>query len=298
MKPVEPGDPARSVKSADCAAAQEANSPPPPPPPPTPQCFTDSNCTGSRPYCVGGTCVECRNSFDCYSGGFLTFGGDALTTHSLPGQKFEGAEFACSGGFCVAVSPLVIHLPDYDSSSSASQNWWRNLCDLDGPTVCLDWMGNGQITCTGWTATDNEDIGFIATLSGEDLTSLASGPIPVQPSVHLFGNVTRGLTGGFPYQHGFEALAAYCGQAGASEIDLTSCGEQLFVWVDNGDGAIAADELRQFDALGIESLGDVRQVGKRDRCGNRGLYESHAKCVDQPGRCGTWIDIFFKPVVE
>jgi|GEM_PF-4194492 hypothetical protein len=298
MKPVEPLDPPRSVTTADCAAAKEANSPPPPPPPPAPQCFTDSNCTGTTPYCVGGVCVECRVDFDCYTGGFVTFGGDALTTGSLPGQKFEGAQFTCIAGYCVAVSPLVVHLPDYTSPTGAAQNWWRDLCAPEASPVCLDWMGNGNITCTGWTAPDNEAIGFVAALSEADLTSLAAGPIPVQPSLHLFGNVTRGPLGDFPFPHGFDALASFCGQPGTAEIDLTACGERLFVWVDNGDGAIAAHEVQRFDTLGVASLGRVRQVGKQDQCGNRALYESHATCVDRPGRCGTWIDIFFAPVAE
>ena len=93
-------------------------------------------------------------------------------------------------------------------------------------------------------------------------------------------------------------MASFCGQFDASEIDLSSCGEQLVVWVDNGDGAITADELQQFDELGIESLGQLREVKKQDECGNMDLFESHAQCVGHPGRCGTWIDIFFALVTE
>jgi hypothetical protein len=32
------------------------------------------NCSGNTPYCVNGTCVECRNSFDCMSGQVCDFG--------------------------------------------------------------------------------------------------------------------------------------------------------------------------------------------------------------------------------
>jgi hypothetical protein len=191
------------------------------------------------------------------------------------------------------VSPLVLYLPDYDSSTHESQNWWQNVCAPSAQTVCLDWWGDGNITCTRWTKPDNKDIGFIAALSEEDWAILELGILPAAPSLHLFGNVTRGPAGGFPFQHGFEALASFCGQSDASEIDLTSCSERLVVWVDNGDGAIAADELQQFDELGIESLGQVREVGKQDECGNLDLFDSHAKCIGHPGRCGTWIDIFF-----
>ncbi len=293
MKPKEPGDPPRSVKSADCTAAQQRTNQSPS----GPECYSDSNCNSSRPYCVAGSCVECRSIADCPQGGYITFHGDGLTIPTSV-DYFEGAQYSCSNGFCVAVSPLVIYLPDYTSTLRSPQSWWRDLCDADAPPVCLDWRGDGNITCTGWTAPDNEDIGFITALGEEELASLASGPLTVEPSRHLFGNVTRGLLGDFPYQHGFDALAAYCGQSGVSEIDLSSCGERLFVWVDDGDGAIAAGELRPFGALGIQSLGQVRKVGKGDKCGNRDLFESHAKCLGRPGQCGTWVDIFFAPVGE
>jgi hypothetical protein len=211
---------------------------------------------------------------------------------------FEGTDFACINYVCQAISPLIVYLPDYNSPGGGPQNWWQNVCEPDVPPVCLDWWGDGNITCTSWTKPDNEDIGFIAALSEEELASLASGSLPVEPSLHLFGNITRGPHGDFPFLHGFDALASFCGQSDASEIDLSSCCEQLVVWVDNGDGAIAADELQQFDELGIESLGQVREVGKQDECGNVDLFESHAKCVDHPGRCGTWIDIFLATVEE
>lgn len=273
----------RSVKSAECSKVRDTNTTPSElNPPPTPWCFSKFNCTGSRPYCVNGNCVECIYSYQC--------NGTYLTT---PALKFEGAEFVCSNYVCVLASPLVIYLPDYRLPIGKPQSWWRSVCDPDAPTVCLDWWGDGSITCTGWTAPDNEDVGFIAALSEEYLASLASGPLPVEPSLHLFGNVTRGPDGGFPFLNGFDALASFCGQPGASEIDLSSCGKDLVVWVDDGDGAIAADELQPFDALGVGSLGQVRQVGKRDSCGNLDLFESHAKCVGHPGRCGTWIDIYF-----
>lgn len=288
------GTPQKGVKPAvaDCSAVDNFwRTPTEPIPAPLPECFTepDPNCTGSRPHCVYPNCVECIWDWHCNSG--ITIPG------SLP-LKFEGALYACQNYVCVTISPLLLYLPDYDPSAHKPQNWWQNVCDPGAPPVCLDWWGNGTVTCTLWTSPDNQAIGFVATLSEEELAGLASNPLPVEPSLHLFGNITRGPDGDFPHQNGFEALASFCGQAGASEIDLSSCGDRLVVWIDDGDAAIAAHELRQFDELHIQSLGQVRAVGKRDQCGNSDLFESHAKCFDRPGRCGTWIDIFFAPVVE
>jgi len=54
------------------------------------------------------------------------------------------------------------------------------------------------------------------------------------------------------------------------------------------------NELIEFQDLGVEGLGDLRQTGKADRCGNTFPAESHATCSDRPGTCGTWLDVFFE----
>jgi hypothetical protein len=55
MKPVEPLDPPRSVTTADCAAAKEANSPPPPPPPPAPNALPTATARAPRPIAWAGS---------------------------------------------------------------------------------------------------------------------------------------------------------------------------------------------------------------------------------------------------
>jgi len=105
-----------------------------------------------------------------------------------------------------------------------------------------------------------------------------------------------GPEGDFPYAHGFAALAAHCGldPEATSEIDFTECGSSLHVWSDlNSDGDIDPVELLELRDLGIQSLGDLRETGKRDACGNTLPYESHATCSGREGRCGTWLDVFF-----
>lgn len=205
----------------------------------------------------------------------------------------------CIGCQCMLTnSPLVLHLPDYYSSTvGEGRSWWREgFCGADGPTVCLDWRGDGDVSCTAWTAAGSE-VAFVVRLSGGDLSHLAAGlPVRVQPWRHFFGNVTRGPAGDFPFANGFEALAAHCGpEADAgSEIDLAACGASLYAWADrNADGEIDPDELAALEDLGIEALGGLRKTGKKDRCGNTFPAESHATCAGRPGHCGTWLDVFF-----
>lgn len=195
-------------------------------------------------------------------------------------------------------TPLVLHLPDYFSTGGGGQNWWKEgFCGPEGPTICLDWTGNGDLTCTAWTAPESE-VAFVVSLSNDDFLLLAAGlPVRAEPWRHFFGNVTKGPEGDFPFAHGFEALAAHCGQdpEANSEIDLTECGLSLYVWVDHsGDGNLHPDELLEFQDLGVESLGNVRKTGKKDKCGNTFPAESHAICFDHPGKCGTWLDVFFE----
>lgn len=236
--------------------------PPPPPPPPTCECYWDSDCDYLPPPEWGTW--ECR--------------------------------------FCNCLlmnSPLVLHLPDYFSSGGGNQSWWKKgFCTPEAPTVCLDWSGDGNVTCTGWTAPESE-IAFVVALSDDDMLSLSNGLyVPAQPWRHFFGNVTMGPEGSFPFAHGFEALAAHCGldPEGTSDIDLAECGSSLHVWGDgNGDGHIDPGELLEFQDLGVESLGDLRTTGKKDACGNTFPAESHATCADHPGKCGTWLDVFFEP---
>lgn len=105
-----------------------------------------------------------------------------------------------------------------------------------------------------------------------------------------------GPEGDFPYAHGFEALAAHCGldSETTSEIDFAECGSSLHVWSDlDGDGDIEPNELLALGDLGVQSLGDVRQTGKQDACGNLLPYEAHATCTGRNGKCGTWLDVFF-----
>jgi hypothetical protein len=244
---------------AACGNGQCYTNPPPPPPP---------------------TC-ECYSDWDC---------------EYLPPP--EWGTWVC--GFCECLlfySPLVIHLPDYYLAGGGSKNWWREgFCTPEAPTVCLDWSGSGNFTCTSWLAPES-DIAFVVSLSEDDLLLLANGlDVPAEPWRHFFGNVTKGPEGDFPYANGFEALAAHCGLApeATSEIDFAECGSSLRVWNDlDGNGDIAPDELLELGDLGIQSLGDVRKTGKRDTCGNILPYEAHATCAGRSGKCGTWLDVFF-----
>ncbi|MCP3959880.1 MAG: hypothetical protein GY719_18705 [bacterium] len=243
-----------------------------------------------------------------------SFPTDCGVLYGHPGS----ATWACLFCQCLLFnSPLVLHLPDYFSTSEPDRIWWeQGFCGPEVPTVCLDWLGDGNVTCTGWTAPDSE-IAFVVALSDDDMLSLADGlHVPVEPWRHFFGNVTMGPDGGFPYAHGFEALADFCGldPSSTSKIDfseertepilwhgktmtLVECGLSLQVWADrSGDGVIAPDEIFGFQDLGIESLSDVAKTDKRDRCGNMFPVESHATCYDLANRaCGTWLDVFFAP---
>lgn len=196
-------------------------------------------------------------------------------------------------------SPLMLYLPDYLPIEGEGQDWWKEgLCGAEGPTICLDWRGDGNLSCTAWTAPDSE-MAFVVALNDDDVLLLATGQsVRAEPWRHFFGNVSKGIAGDFPFAQGFEALAAFCGQDPdtTSEIDLTGCGAFLHAWVDrSGDGRLDPDELVEFQELGIASLGGVRSTGKRDKCGNTFPAESHATCVDRTGRCGTWLDVFFEP---
>lgn len=214
------------------------------------------------------------------------------------GPPPEGGTWSCvSHCYCMpSQSPLVLHLPDYFPSSGGSQSWWRQgFCSQESPTVCLDWRGNDELTCTSWTA-PGSDIAFVISLSHDDMLRLIEGDLPLsaEPYRHFYGNVTKGPLGDFPYAHGFEALAEYCGQDSDGEIDLTGCGSSLYAWADlDADGVIALGELVELQDLGIESLGSSRVTGKQDQCGNTFSPEVHATCAGNPGRCGTWLDIFF-----
>lgn len=211
----------------------------------------------------------------------------------------EWGTWQCIGCQCMLTnSPLVLHLPDYASPGGTAPSWWRDgFCGSEGPTVCLDWRGDGNVSCTAWTAPES-DVAFVVRLSDADLVGLAAGSsVRVEPWRHFFGNVTQGPDGDFPFGNGFEALADHCGQSGDAdaEIDLTACGSSLYAWADrSADGQVDADELVALGDLGIEALGELRKTGKQDRCGNTFPAEAHAFCVDHPGRCGTWLDVFFE----
>lgn len=212
----------------------------------------------------------------------------------------EWGTWECIGCMCLLTnSPLVLHLSDYLPIESTDQDWWKEgLCGPEGPTICLDWRGGGNLSCTAWTAPGSETA-FVVALNDDDVLLLATGhSVRAEPWRHFFGNVSEGIAGDFPFAQGFEALAAYCGQDpdATSEIDLTECGSFLHAWVDrSGDGRLDPDELVGFQELGIASLGSVRSTGKKDKCGNTFAAESHATCTDRPGRCGTWLDVFFEP---
>jgi hypothetical protein len=254
----------RTVKASECQKARDTNVTPseqaPPPPPQSCECSFPSDC-----------------------------------------GPIEWGTWTCT--FCQCLpqnSPLVVHLPDYFSSGDGNQSWWkRGFCGPEAPTVCLDWLGNGHVTCTAWTEPGSE-IAFVVALSKDDEFRLQSGvSVHVEPWRHFFGNVTMGPAGDFFFVHGFAALAAHCGQASdaTSQIDLTECGASLQVWEDrSGDGDIDSAELLDFQDLGIVSLGNVRKTGKKDRCGNTFPAESHATCSSHPGdgTCGTWLDVFFE----
>lgn len=224
--------------------------------------------------------TECYDDVDCY----YLYGDPGLGT------------WECWFGECILTnSPLVLHLPDY--FGGASQSWWKKgFCGAETPTVCLDWTGDGNTTCTAWLEPGSE-IAFVVALSNEDMFHLLQGdPVRAEPWRHFFGNVTQGPAGDHPYAHGFEALAAYCTQdpEAKPEIDLTVCGDSLFTWDDrDGDGNIDLSELLEFKQLGITALGDVRKTGKTDKCGNTFPVESSAVC--SKGKCGTLLDVFFQP---
>lgn len=246
--------------------------------------FTGSvDCRGScNALCEINVTCECFSSWDCE----LKYG-----------PPPEGGTWDCNC-FCLPnLSPLVLHLPDYFSTGGGNQNWWKKgFCGPEAPTVCLDWSGDGNVTCTAWLEPGSE-IAFGVALSDNDMLHLLEGaPVRAEPSRHFFGNVTMGPQGDHPFENGFAALAAYCGQdpVANSEIDLTECGASLYVWDDrNGDGKIDIEELLDFQDLGITSLGDVRKTGKRDRCGNTFRFESNATCSH--GTCGKLLDVFFQP---
>jgi hypothetical protein len=223
---------------------------------------------------------------ECYSDAMCDF---------LPAPDW--GTWQCIGCHCLLTnSPLVLHLPDYYSSTDGEGNWWRKgFCGTQGPTICLDWRGDGNVTCTAWTSRGSE-VAFVVSLSEADLSLLATGlPVRAEPWRHFFGNVTKGPAGAFPFANGFEALAAYCGQSASSEIDLTECRSSLHVWADRStDGYLDRDELLALQDLGVEALGNVRKTGKKDRCGNTFPAESHATCSGRPGKCGTWLDVFFE----
>ncbi|HEX2163573.1 MAG TPA: hypothetical protein VHM02_06455 [Thermoanaerobaculia bacterium] len=204
----------------------------------------------------------------------------------------------CIGCECMLTnSPLALHLPDYSSTAHEARSWWREgFCGSEGPTLCLDWRGDGDVTCTAWTS-PGSDVAFVVRLSAGDLSRLAAGlAVRAQPWRHFFGNVSKGPAGDFPFANGFEALAAHCGQGAedGSEIDLAACGSSLFAWADrSADGELDPGELVALPDLGVEALGDLRRSGKQDRCGNTFPAESHALCAGRPGPCGTWLDVFF-----
>lgn len=266
---------------------------------PTPK-WDRNNRTTCNPPPPPITCV-CSNPQDC---------------EDRYGPPPEGGRWDCIGN-CICrpnLSPLVLHLPDYYLAGGGNQSWWRKgFCTPETPTICLDWAGNGNVACTEWTAPET-DIAFVVALSHDDRIRLFEGSsVDAQPWRHFFGNVTMGPEGDFPYEHGFEALAAHCGMdpKSTTKIDFTApsrakpgirektipiaeCGQSLHVWADRSrDGIISFDELLEFQDLGIESLSDVRETGKEDKCGNTFPFESHATCSD--GKCGMWLDVFFVP---
>lgn len=224
---------------------------------------------------------ECTFDFDC---------------ESLYGPP-EFGTWDCQFCQCILTnSPLVLYLPDYDSSGGGNQSWWKKgFCGPESPRVCLDWSGDGNTTCTAWLE-PGSGIAFLVSLSDDDQLRLLGGEsVRAEPWRHFFGNVTEGPQGDHPYQNGFAALGAHCGQdtAASSEIDLTTCGSSLYAWDDlNGDGDIALDELLGFQELGIASLGNPRRTGKKDKCGNTFRFESNAICSE--GRCGKVLDVFFE----
>jgi hypothetical protein len=193
---------------------------------------------------------------------------------------------------------LVLHLPDYIPTAEVGpESWWKKgFCGSETPTVCLDWIGDSNVSCTAWFEPGSENA-LIITMNADEMFRVAQwDSVRAQPWRHFFGNVTEGPEGDHPYKHGFAALAAYCGQDPTThaEIDLTKCGESLFAWVDRDfDGEIEIEELLDFPALGIKSLGHLRRTGLRDNCGNKFPFESDAICAN--GKCGTVLDVFFQP---
>jgi len=261
----------RRLKSAECRKAAKTNStpaerepdPPPPDDPPPCECFADDIC------------------------------------ELLYGPMLFG-RWSCRNCMCIVIdSPLVLHLPDYFTLAGGETEWWKQgFCSSTSPKVCLDWKGNGESTCTGWTERET-DIAFVVTLDSADLAQLWNGQeVKAQPWRQFFGNVTRGPNGDFPYDHGFEALAVHCGldPSSTAKIDFASCQGTLHAWNDrDANGAIALGELVPFENLGIVSLSDVQRTDKTDKCGNTFPAESQASCVGLPGKCGTWLDVFFEP---
>lgn len=240
-------------------------------------------CTGScNALCEVNEFCECAAPFDCVF---------------LYGDPSPGT-WECLFCQCLLTnSPLVLHIPDYLSTGGGSQSWWkRGFCGPESPTICMDWKGDGNITCTAWLEPGSENA-FVVSLSGEDMLQLLEwDSVRPEPWRHFFGNVTMGPEGDHPYDTGFAALAAYCGQDPKTnpEIDLTECGGSLFVWNDrDGDGQIDVEELLDFQDLGITALDEVKTTGKKDKCGNTFPAESNAICSH--GKCGTVLDVFFQP---
>lgn len=210
--------------------------------------------------------------------------------------------WTCRNGCCILLnSPLVLHLPDYLSSGSDPTWWEESFCGPDAPIVCLDWKGDGEVTCNTWTK-PGSGVAFVVALSPGDLQNLTDGfSVRVEPWRHLFGNVTMGTAGDFPFAHGFSALSAHCGLNPGERgfIDFSECAQSLHVWEDrSGEGDIDPGEALELADLDIETLGGIQKTDKRDACGNLFPFESKATCNGRDGRCGFWLDVFFEPPIE
>jgi len=106
----------------------------------------------------------CPFSCECFTDAMCSF---------LPAP--EWGTWECRSCRCLLTnSPLVLHLPDYYSSTEGEgQSWWREgFCGPEGPTICLDWRGDGDVTCTAWTAPGSE-VAFVVSLSEGDISHLA-----------------------------------------------------------------------------------------------------------------------------
>lgn len=251
-------------KSSDCQAVDRFWLTPaealinPPPPPPC-ECGSPSECTGN-PGSGTWTCIFCQ---------------------------------------CLLLnSPLVLHLPDYLMTGSNPRWWGDSFCGLGAPTVCLDWWGDGQVSCNSWPK-PGSGVAFVVVLSADDSLALSGGvAVPAEPWRHFFGNVTMGPDGDFPFEHGFDALSAHCGVDPGERglIDFAECQQLLHVWHDwSGDGYLDPGEVLELTDLDIETLSGIRLTDKRDSCGNLFPFESHATCNGRDGRCGVWLDVFFEP---